>query len=558
MEPFAIKIFLLASVIIVSLSLVTLYTTNLINEEEKIRVFNKFSNSVTLLANGASSRLDSVIGIVEVTANRPVVRNVDYANFISETYKGIPEDMDLPKREVAKDILKKYPEFEFVTFNMPNGDFYMMEPYTDQLNLTRLNFADRDWYKGVMETKNTYVSEVYKSTTLHRNIVAVRTPVYGDDNSLIGIWGGSLSLSFLENDVKSLILEKNARILFYDQYGKVILDTKSNNTTDGLPNKIFTDALSGNSNTLVLSTSNMLVSYAPVKAAQVNWAVVVTQPYNEAFSMERMIWNGAFIIISSIIGTVGFFSYFIHRMLKANMLLTEQLRQTEISKEEFSAMITHELKTPLIPILGYCKMFKTSMLGKMNEEEASAIEVIEKNTKTLEKIISNIMDVHKLDLGKMKFIFENLSLNEFFDSLDSSYKLILKDRGIEFVTKLSIKDGVIYTDKARLRQVFDNLISNSMKFVSDNNGLIEVGGYKEKDSLTFYVKDNGIGIPKDKQSDLFKKFYQADTSERRKAGGSGLGLAISKGIVGDLGGTIWVESDGKIGTTFYLKLPLKE
>ncbi|MEX0764421.1 MAG: sensor histidine kinase, partial [Nitrosopumilaceae archaeon] len=494
---FTIKIFLLASVTIVSLSLITLYTTNLINEEEKIRVFNKFSNSVTLLANGASSELDSVIGIVEVTANRPVVRNVDYANLISETYKGIPEDMDLPKREVAKDILDKYPEFEFVSFNMPNGDFYMMEPHADQLNLARLNFADRDWYRGVMETKDTYVSEVYESTTLHRNIVAVRTPVYDDDNSLIGIWGGSLSLSFLENNVKNMILEKNVRILFYDQYGKIILDTKGDNTTNyDLPNKIFTDALSGNSKTLILNTPNVLVSYAPVKAAQVNWAVVVTQPYDDAFSMERMIWNGAIIIISSIIGVVGFSSYFFHKMSKANVLLTKQLQQTEINKEEFAAMITHELKTPLVPIIGYCKMLKTSMLGKLNEEEAAAIQVIERNAKALEGLISDIMDVHKLDLGKMKFSFENLPLSEFFDNLDSSYKKILKDRRIEFVIKLSTKDSVIHTDKSRLRQVFDNLINNSMKFVSENNGLIEVGGYKEKDSLILYVKDNGIGIPK--------------------------------------------------------------
>ncbi|MEX0764670.1 MAG: ATP-binding protein, partial [Nitrosopumilaceae archaeon] len=80
----------------------------------------------------------------------------------------------------------------------------------------------------------------------------------------------------------------------------------------------------------------------------------------------------------------------------------------------------------------------------------------------------------------------------------------------------------------------------------------------EKDSLILYVKDNGIGIPKAKQNDLFKKFYQIDTSERRKAGGTGLGLAISKGIMENLGGTIWVESDGKTGTAFYLKLPLEE
>jgi len=95
-----------------------------------------------------------------------------------------------------------------------------------------------------------------------------------------------------------------------------------------------------------------------------------------------------------------------------------------------------------------------------------------------------------------------------------------------------------------------------MKFVSADNGLIEVGGYKENDGLILYVKDNGIGIPKDKQGELFKKFYQVDTSERRKIGGTGLGLVISKGIMEKLGGAIWVQSDGKTGTTLYLKLPL--
>src|SRR5437016_3395226 len=197
---------------------------------------------------------------------------------------------------------------------------------------------------------------------------------------------------------------------------------------------------------------------------------------------------------------------------KANQFLQhaqEELKEVDKSKEEFSAMITHELKTPLVPIIGYCKMLKTSMLGKLNEEEADAIEVIEKNAKSLEELIGDIMDIHKLDIDKMKFRFENLSLSEFFETLDSSYRKVLKDRGIEFVTKLSIKDLVVHTDKARLRQVFDNLISNSTKFVSENNGLIEVGASKQKEALILYVKDNGIGIPKDKQSELFKKFYQS-------------------------------------------------
>src|SRR5207245_1597135 len=201
---------------------------------------------------------------------------------------------------------------------------------------------------------------------------------------------------------------------------------------------------------------------------------------------------------------------------------------------------------------------KKNIKKKKNKKEKSTIEKIEKNSKAIEELICDIIDIHKLYIDKMKFRFENLSLNEFFETLDSSYRKVLKNKGIEFVTKLSIKDLVIHTDKTRLRQVFDNLISNSTKFVSENKGLIEIGGYKEKDGLILYVKDNGIGIPKDKQSELFKKFYQVDTSERRKIGGTGLGLVISKGIIEKLGGTIWVESDGKTGTTLYLKLLLKE
>ena len=107
-----------------------------------------------------------------------------------------------------------------------------------------------------------------------------------------------------------------------------------------------------------------------------------------------------------------------------------------------------------------------------------------------------------------------------------------------------------------MRQVFDNLISNSIKFIQENNGKIEIGGIKENSNLIFYVKDNGIGILPEKQKNLFQKFYQIDTSERRSIGGTGLGLTISKGIVEKLGGIIYVESDGKTGTTFFMKFLL--
>ncbi len=251
---------------------------------------------------------------------------------------------------------------------------------------------------------------------------------------------------------------------------------------------------------------------------------------------------------------------------QAEQTLAKETRQAEqtlakevseklkgVAKDEFSAMITHELNTPLVPILGYCKMLKTSMLGKIDQEQLEAIEVIEKNAKRLEALIADIMDVRKLDLNQLKFRIDDLSLDEFFSNLDSDYGKVLENKKCQFTTNPYAKNLVIKTDKSRLRQVFDNLIGNAIKFVPENKGKIETGCMKENNSLVFYVRDNGIGISQEKQKELFQKFYQIDTSERRSIGGTGLGLAISKGIVEKLGGTISVESDGKTGTTFYMK-----
>jgi len=253
---------------------------------------------------------------------------------------------------------------------------------------------------------------------------------------------------------------------------------------------------------------------------------------------------------------------------QAEQTLAKEIRQAEqtlakevseklkgIAKDEFAAMVTHELTTPLVPIIIYCKMFKTSMLGRIDQEQLEAIEVIEKNTKRLETLIADIMDARKLDLNQLKFKIDDLSLDEFFSNLDSDYRKALENKKCQFTTNLYAKNLVIKTDKSRLRQVFDNLIGNATKFIPENNGKIETGCMKENNNLVFYVKDNGIGILQEKQKDLFQKFYQIDMSERRSIGGTGLGLVISKGIVEKLGGTISVESDGKTGTTFYMKFP---
>lgn len=232
------------------------------------------------------------------------------------------------------------------------------------------------------------------------------------------------------------------------------------------------------------------------------------------------------------------------------------LQEAEKMKDEFSAMITHELKTPLVPIVGYCKMLKNRMIGELNQEQQEAIVVIDRNVKQIERLIGDIMDARKLDLGKMKFNIEAISVDDFFDNLNLNYKQVLLEKGKEFITNLQTRGLIIKIDKNRMQQVFDNLISNAVKFTPDKFGKIEVGCKNENSKIVFYVKDDGEGISIESQQNLFKKFYQIDTSERRKLGGAGLGLAICKGIVENLNGKIWVESDGLTGTTFYIEFPI--
>ena len=114
---------------------------------------------------------------------------------------------------------------------------------------------------------------------------------------------------------------------------------------------------------------------------------------------------------------------------------------------------------------------------------------------------------------------------------------------------------MVYSDNDRISQVFSNLISNALAFMPEKNGVIEIGTQNNSDNVTFFVRDNGIGISEEQQKNIFKKFYQVDTSSKRKKEGSGLGLSICDGIVRTLGGRMWVKSIRNQGTTFFFDLP---
>jgi signal transduction histidine kinase len=233
----------------------------------------------------------------------------------------------------------------------------------------------------------------------------------------------------------------------------------------------------------------------------------------------------------------------------------EESKKTDIAKDEFLAMITHELKTPLVPIQGYADILLSEHLGKLTVKQKERINIIKSSSETLLSIISDLLDAQKLELGQLRMAKINSGIKDTVEKGIEPLKLEAESNNIEIIT--NGENISIEHDPERISQVISNLIKNSIASIHPNKGKIEINIEDSPNQVKINVKDNGIGIPKDKQKDLFKKFYQVDATLTRESGGSGLGLAICKGIIENHFGEISVNSETNQGATFSFTLPKK-
>jgi len=243
--------------------------------------------------------------------------------------------------------------------------------------------------------------------------------------------------------------------------------------------------------------------------------------------------------------------------LKNKTLDKELLTITKLEKqkEEFTSMMTHEFKTPLTPILSWADLLASEILGDMNEKQLKAVSKINVNALRLLHLITDVLDVHKLELSQLTYNKIKCNSKELVDELIENYSIVLNDNSVRFIHS-DIESIPLHTDSSRIQQVLRIFITNALDFVPKENGTIELKVETKDDSIIFSVTDNGIGISEIDQKQLFRKFYQADTSATRKHGGSGLGLSVAKGIAQGLGGEIGVSSTLNHGSTFFVKLPI--
>ncbi|MCV0372595.1 MAG: HAMP domain-containing histidine kinase [Nitrosarchaeum sp.] len=236
--------------------------------------------------------------------------------------------------------------------------------------------------------------------------------------------------------------------------------------------------------------------------------------------------------------------------------LNRQLQEMDKRKIEFMSMMSHELKTPIMPILGYVQLLKKQeLLGELNDQQLDAINEIHLATIRLQKLIQDVLTAQKIDLEKLNITKDTLESNEVIDLVYKAFSPICKIKNVHL--EKNSENHQIVSDSDRICQVFSNLISNALEFVPEHGGKIEIGSYGQEESVVFFVRDNGHGISFEEQQNIFKKFYQVDASLKRKKEGSGLGLSICEGIVKALDGKIWVESRVNSGAIFYFRLPKK-
>ena len=246
-------------------------------------------------------------------------------------------------------------------------------------------------------------------------------------------------------------------------------------------------------------------------------------------------------------------------MEKAQAAITLKAEELELAskyKSEFLANMSHELRTPLNSLLILAQLMAENKPGNLNEKQIEYAQTINSAGKDLLTLINDILDLSKVEAGKIEVQWEDVLLSDLLNMIEQKFLLIADNKGLEFTTAIDIDiNPSLRTDGQRLKQIINNLLSNAFKFTTEGSVKITVthpteipvnidGNQLELNkTIAISVIDTGIGIPKDKQQSIFEAFQQADGSTSRKYGGTGLGLSISRQLSRLLNGELTLNSD---------------
>ncbi|PIU79410.1 MAG: hypothetical protein COS72_00480 [Candidatus Moranbacteria bacterium CG06_land_8_20_14_3_00_43_56] len=232
----------------------------------------------------------------------------------------------------------------------------------------------------------------------------------------------------------------------------------------------------------------------------------------------------------------------------------EKVAEANIMKSEFISIISHQLCTPLSAVRWNLEILETEANGKISEKQKIFLENVKKSNDKMLKLVSDLLEVVRIDQGRSVFHMENINLVPLAEEIIDDLRHLIKLKDVEVIKKFDANLPQIYIDPKKMKIIMENLISNAVKYSYDG-GKVEIKLYPEKKKVLFVVRDWGVGIPRYQHGRIFEKFFRSDNKSRYRTEGVGLGLYLVKAILKHFSGEVWFESEAEKGSTFYVSLP---
>lgn len=234
----------------------------------------------------------------------------------------------------------------------------------------------------------------------------------------------------------------------------------------------------------------------------------------------------------------------------------ERLAELSLMRADFVSIVSHQLRSPLTNLKWAIEAIMPKNLDKIPEEQLKYLEILKENSNRMAELVSDLLTLSRLEEGQLPQIKENFSLVKIVQEIIKDFQVFAKARNIKIELIPERELPAVFADPYQLKQVIENLLDNALKYTQEK-GKVKIDVFRQNKELFFKIEDTGMGIAKEEQKFVFKKFFRAENAKRQQPQGSGLGLFIAKLIIKRSGGKIGFESEENKGSTFWFTLPIK-
>ncbi len=507
---------------------------------------SEIKNLIQIQKEKLISDFDFFIDAVEAYPNLPEWKLLSYEDKIIEEQGGISEFEEISKREGAKFLISNL-GFQSFGITLIDGRMYFLEPFEHQSNLSKLNFSDREWFQGVEKTQATYISDVFISAASNHPIIVISTPIFSNNNELIGMWGGSLDLEYLSTFLAE-VKKEGSSILLLDETNIIIANTDHIDVNEIVLDKAITEIISNNQDLSYVKNNAEHIFIEEIKIGNKNWKMITKIPNENFLPQVNVYGSDNFILIFAMIVFIIIAEILLFSFLKKNFQLNLDINENRkilIKQERLAAIgelasrVAHDIRNPVSNISMIIKSIeeKPQDTKLSNESIKEKLQIASKNIERISHQVNNVLDYVK----ERKITREKISLSSL---ADETIELLQIPKNIKI--KMEKSDLVAMADPIQLQIVLNNLVLNAIQAIGKEPGEIKIQFSEDENNVKIKVENSGPSIPEDILPHIFESLITT------KQAGTGLGLASCKRIIENHGGTIIAMNKP---TAFTISLP---